>query len=426
MDNCLKNRTGFLSLPRELRDQIYSHWWADEERIHRNDDEGIWIPFEDPERPAHAMRIKRVRTNKTIPKHSWPALLLNHQTRSELLASAFHNLALTLTIEHLTIDEPCLAAWTPQQWAIPPTTLAYARSLDLRIELVPRYSFAQRHTLESQMKMLRERGYNVYMGEPRNAQHRLHMSARACRTVGKRHVELRTPAAAFARFEAAMDEVKGAVARKGLVMPDSDRDEFNSDRHLQRYLFWEMMVAGKRSAVMERFWERVEAIKRCWHVDLPWSDYLAWFKDDVWRRDEEIAAILDAVLWEDFVASMRRLAVEVKELVREAKMLRTLRLHLRMGDEAIAGMDKALKIVLDECPEFGELKGLESISLFSKADLFSGEYMTHVEQWTSSEGLRESAGLKKAIENAGAEERLNVKIGHQELVSTRTATSSMG
>ena len=168
---------------------------------------------------------------------------------------------------------------------------------------------------------------------------------------------------------------------------------------------------------MERFWERVEAIKRCWHVDLPWSDYLAWFKDDVWRRDEEIAAMLNGVLWEDFVASMRRLAGQVKELVREAKILRTLRLHLRMGDEAIAGMDKALKRVLHECPEFGELKGLESISLFSKADLFSGEYMTHVEQWTSSEGLWESVGLRKAIENAGLEEPMNVKIGRQELVS---------
>ena len=276
------------------------------------------------------------------------------------------------------------------------------------------------------MKMLRERGYNTYMGEPRNAQHRLHMSARACKDIGKRHVELRTPAAAFARFEAAMEGVKEAVARKGLVMPDSNRDEFNSDRHLQRYLFWEMMVVGNGTAMTERFWERVEAIKRCWHVDLPWSDYLAWFENDVWRRDEEIAAMLDGVLWEDFVASMRRLEVQVRELVQEAKMLRTLRLHLRMGDKAIAGMDKALMRVLHECPEFRELKRLESISLFSKADLFNGEYVTHVEQWTSSEGLRESAGLKKAIDHAGIEEPVSIKIGRQELVSVRSIFDASG
>jgi len=419
MDDCHENRKGFLSLPRELRDQIYRHWWRDEERTHRNDDEGIWIPFEDPEMPVQPIRIKRMRTNKTIPKHAWPGLLLSHQIRNELLTSAFHKLSLSLTIQHLTINELCLAPWSSQQWTIPPTTLAHARSLDLRIDLIPRYSFAQRHTLESQMKMLREHGYNVYMGEPRNAQHRLHMSNRAYGTIGKRHVELRTPAEAFARFETAMEGVTAMVARKGLAMPDSDRDEFNSSRHLQRYLFWEIMVAGKGSAIVERFWERVEAIKRCWHVDLPWCDYLMWIKDDVWRRDEEIANMLDVVLWEDFVAGMRRLAEQVRELVQEAKMLKTLRLHLRMEDEAIAGMEKALKMILDDCPVFGELKGLESISLFSKADMFSGEYATHVEQWTSLKGLRASAGLRKAIEDAGFEGPVNVKIGRQELVSGR-------
>src|SRR6516162_4453612 len=128
MDNCPENRTGFLSLPRELRDQIYSYWWEDRKDVHRNDDDGTWIPFEHPEKPAQPIRTKGVRTNRTIPKPSSPALLLNHPPRAEFLASAFHDLSLTLSIQHLAINEPCLAPWPCHRWTVPPTTLAHART----------------------------------------------------------------------------------------------------------------------------------------------------------------------------------------------------------------------------------------------------------------------------------------------------------
>lgn len=408
---------GFLTLPRELRDQIYGHWSKEEEYRHQKD-EGAWIPFEGSDKPAQYIRINAWRINSILDKNFSHGLLLNHQIALEFLSTAFKGLHLLLNIEHLAINET-LAPWTLESWTIPALVLENARELDIRIELIPRTSFALRHTIEAQMKLLRDLGYNSYMGEPRNSQHRTLMNMRRVQTIGKNHIEWRTPESAFQNFDAAMRPLAEAVAERGLRMPEATRDEFDSDRHLQRYLFWEMMGAGKNSAMMNRFWQRVEAIKKVWFVDLPWGDYLRWFKEDVYARDGEMAEMLERVLWDDFMVGMRRLVEQLMVLCEAAKNLRALRVHLRVEDEAIAGVRCALWELLEEVPAFMELKGLESISLFSNGNLFNGEYMTNVEQWTSN-SVGESGGLRNAIGKSGEPEQdlVNIRIKSGRLVRT--------
>lgn len=405
-------RTGFLSLPRELRDHIYGYWWNDEEHRY-HDDDGTWIPFEDPEKPAQSTHITAWRINSTISKNYSQALLLNHQIASEFLSSVFKDLHLLLNIEHLAINES-FAPWPLQSWTIPPLFLDNARELDVRVRLVPRHSFTQRHTIEAQMKLLRDRGYNNYMGEFSNAVHRSAMSVRKAQTIGKRHVEWRTPETAFRRFEEGMAPVTAAVAERGLRMPESVRDEYDSDLHLQRYVFWELMSAGKHSAMRNRFDQRIEAIKKVWHVELPWGDWLGWFRNDVYGRDAELAEMLERVLWEDFVVGMRLLAEQLSALSEAARNLKTLRIHFRVQDEAVAGVRCALWELLEEIPSFMELKSLDSISLFSKGELFNGGYATNIEQWTSN--LDNSADLRTAIARSGVAEPVNIKIKGARLV----------
>ena len=406
--------TGFLCLPRELRDQVYQHWWNASEYCYR-DDEGTWIPFEDSDQPGQPLHVSGLRINRLIDKHCSQALLLNHQISAELLSSAFKDLHLTINVSHLAINE-ALAPWTLSSWGIPATALANARHLDVRVCVIPRWAFATRHTIEAQKRALRERGYNNYMGEARNAAHRAAMSLRRAQVVGRQHIEWTTPACAFEVFAAAMEALAAEVAARGLAMPDACRDEFDSDRHLQRYFFWELMGAGKHSAMMNRFWQRIEAIKKVWNVELPWGDYLAWFKADVYDQDAEMAAMLERILWEDFVVGMRRLGEHLTELTEAATNLERLRVHLRVEDEAIAGVGCALWELLEEVPSLMELRGLESISLFSKGERLNGDYTTNIEQWTSQHDPNTATSLRDAIAKSGVEEPVNIKIKSGRLV----------
>lgn len=405
-------RRGFISLPRELRDQIYEYW-SNDEAYRYHDDDGTWIPFEDPEKPAQCTQITTWRINNTLSRDYSQALLLNHQIASEFLSSVFSDLHLLLSIEHLAINES-FAPWTLQSWNIPALFLDNAREMDIRVSLIPRYSFAQRHTIEAQLKLLRDRGYNNYMGEFSNAVHRSAMSVRKAQTIGKKHIEWRSPESAFARFEEMMAPVSAAVAERGMSMPERVKDEYDSDRHLQRYVFWELMSAGKHSAMRNRFDQRIEAIKKVWHVELPWGDWMGWFKDDVYGRDAELAEMLERVLWEDFIVGMRMLAEQLLALSEAAKNLTTLRVHLRVQDGAVAGVRCALWELLEEIPTFMELKSLESVSLFSKGDLFNGGYATNIEQWTSN--VDNSADLRAAIARSGVAEQVNIRIKGGRLV----------
>jgi len=409
-----KSTTGFLSLPRELRDQVYQQWWSASEYRYKDDD-AIWIPFEDPNQPGQPFRVSGWRINRLIDKDHLHMLLLNHQISSELLSSAFKDLHLTISIEHLAINET-LAPWTLSSWGIPPGPLAHARHLDVRVALVPRWAFAARHTIEAQKRALRERGHNSYMGEPRNSAHRAALSMRRAQVVGGRHVEWTTPPSAFEAFAAAMEPLGAAVAERGLAMPDRCRDDFDSDTHLQRYLFWELIGVGRQTAIMNRFWQRIEAIKKVWNVELPWGNYLAWFKRDVYGQDAEMAATLKRILWEDFVAGIRRLREELTELAEKAVNLETLRVHLRVEDEAIAGVKCALWELLEEEPSLMELRNLESISLFSKGEALNGEYITNIEQWTSQHHPNRYGGLREAIGKSGAEQPVQIKIKSSGLV----------
>ena len=409
-----KSTTGFLSLPRELRDQVYQQWWSASGYGHKDDDV-IWIPFEDPNQPGQPLRVSGWRINRVIDKDHLHTLLLNHQISSELLSSAFADLDLTLHISHLTINE-ALAAPPLSTWALPAGALTHARHLSVRVAAVPRWSFAARHTIEAQKRALRERGHNSYMGEPRNAAHRAALSMRRAQVVGGRHVEWATPAGAFAAFADAMGPLAEALAGRGLRMPDAARDEFDSDTHLQRYLFWELIGVGRQTAIMNRFWQRIEAIKKVWNVELPWGDYLAWFKRDVYGRDAEMAAMLERILWEDFVAGVRRLREQLTELAEKAPNLKTLRVHLRVEDEAIAGIKCALWELLEEEPSLMELRNLESISLFSKGEALNGEYRTNVEQWTSEHHPNRDGGLRDAIGKSGADQPVQIKIKSGRLV----------
>jgi hypothetical protein len=409
-------RTGFLSLPRELRDQIYRYWSNDEQYRYTND-EGTWIPFEGPEKPAQSIRVTGWKVNHILDKDYAHALLLNHQVGSEYLSAAFQDLHLVLNIEHLSINES-LPPWTLASWGIPRLFIENAKEIDIRIEFIPRLSFAQGHTIEAQMKHLREHGYNSYMGEPRNSQHRTIMNMRRFQTIGKDHIQWRTPETAFENFEAMMQPVGAAVADRGMSMPETIKDDYDSDRHLQRFIFWELMSSPKHSAVFNRFQQRLEAIKKVWHVELPWGEYLQWFKDDVYSRDEEMARMLEMVLWDDFIAGLRNLVEQLTILMEAPRELKALRLHLRLQDEAIAGVKGALWEILEEVPAFMEMKSVEYISLFNKDDTLSGEYAASLEQWSSRKSVSEGTGLQAALAKYGAKESVNMRIKAGQLVSS--------